>query len=1019
MTSPLKSIIDNTDGNTVLEALRRLLPEAKNLDVATGYFEIGALLALDSYWNSLDGIRVVMGDETTKRTYKELVAAINSSNRDSIEREKEKDDSLTGLAAVREALSNGLIQARVYTHSRFHAKSYLMEMKSPHLSNYGIVGSSNFTEPGISKNVELNVLSTDPNTLAPLREWFESYWGKSEELKQELLKTIEPHLKERMPFEVYVRAMFEYFMGKEVPTSSWEENESRIYPILDPLQRDGYRQALWIAENWGGALVCDGVGFGKTYIGLMLIERFLHERKRVALIVPKSARESVWENRIKRYLSSHYGGAFSGDLIEVINHTDLPRENFETHLASIRERADVVIVDEAHHFRTPNSQRSAKLFDLVEWKGKKKKIFLFTATPINNNLFDILHLIEYFSRKDRAYFKSKGINDTRNYFVAKEKVVEAKMKVKDANGDDDQETLFPDYDVAEAEKILKDDLLFRTVVIQRSRDFAKNYFKRAGNDQFYFPERMPPVVADYKLAKVYGDLFGTIKKSFSKEKPFVDLSIYNPESYRKGVQEKKAVNREKQLIILIRSTLLKRMESSYKAFESSLEDLMRKNARFVHHYAKDEWERWKKDHQEFWDRVEQHWKDRYTDGTEEEEEVEEDDILPPMDEHLEEKEFFIGDMVKSARKDLDELSDFLQFIHKNLGDKTDDKLNRLLDLLESDPDLRTKKVIIFTQYRDTARYLYRNLKDKIKGVVEELDSTSKKQRETVLKRFAPYYNCTDEELPEYLGNQIRVLISTDVLSEGLNLQDANLLINYDLHWNPVRLMQRIGRVDRRLDPQIEDKLGRKNCRVRFWNFLPPDDLDELLKLYSKVSGKLLKISKTLGIEGKQLLKPEDDYEALKDFNASYEGTLSFEEKMRLVYEEIMKKHPELRETLLDLPKRLFSGRKYERGQIKGVFAAYRFPERSLQDGAGNTVVTTGECKWYFHSIESDAVSEDLQAIHEIVKCDETTRRVVLTDKKDLRKSLKVIEQRKVNAELRNMQALAGEKATLVCWMEVS
>ena len=133
----------------------------------------------------------------------------------------------------------------------------------------------------------------------------------------------------------------------------------------------------------------------------------------------------------------------------------------------------------------------------------------------------------------------------------------------------------------------------------------------------------------------------------------------------------------------------------------------------------------------------------------------------------------------------------------------------------------------------------------------------------------------------------------------------------------------------------------------------------------------------------------------------------------------MKKRPELRETLPDLPKRLFSGRKYERGQIRGVFAAYRFPARSVQDGNGNTVVTTGECKWYFHSIESDAVSEDLQAIHEIVKCEETTKRVVLTDKKDLRKSLKVIEQRKVNAELRNMQALAGEKATLVCWMEVS
>ena len=105
-----------------------------------------------------------------------------------------------------------------------------------------------------------------------------------------------------MPFEVYLKALYEYFLGKEVPTSAWEETESKIYPILDELQKIGYRQALWIAENWGGALICDGVGFGKTYIGLMLIERFIHERKRVLLIVPKSARESVWEKRLKEYL---------------------------------------------------------------------------------------------------------------------------------------------------------------------------------------------------------------------------------------------------------------------------------------------------------------------------------------------------------------------------------------------------------------------------------------------------------------------------------------------------------------------------------------------------------------------------------------------------------------------------------------------------------------------------------------------------------------------------------------------
>ena len=164
-----------------------------------------------------------------------------------------------------------------------------------------------------------------------------------------------------------------FYFGKEVPSSSWEEQESKVYPILDDLQRIGYRQALWIAEQWGGALICDGVGFGKTYIGLMLIERFLHERKRVAIIVPKSARESVWENRLRQYLNYDRNEAFGGAQIEIISHTDLPREKMKPLLESVKRKADIILIDEAHNFRTRFSQRGEQLFDIIECDGKKKK----------------------------------------------------------------------------------------------------------------------------------------------------------------------------------------------------------------------------------------------------------------------------------------------------------------------------------------------------------------------------------------------------------------------------------------------------------------------------------------------------------------------------------------------------------------------------------------------------------------------------------------------------------------------
>jgi len=893
----------------------------------------------------------------------------------------------------------------------------LMKMKPPHLSNYGIIGSSNFTEPGLCRNVELNLLTTEQHQLNALWDWYEQHWNEAEEVKEELLKVIEPHLTLYSPFDVYAKALYEYFLGKELPATTWEEQQSKLYPMLDELQRRGYRQALKIAAEWGGALICDGVGFGKTYIGLMLIERFLHERKRIALIVPKSARESVWENRLRRFFHYKRGRGFSTQII-VLNHTDLPRDNedISEDLLSIKEEADVIIVDEAHHFRTPSAQRSEKLFELVDHNNKRKQIFLITATPVNNSLFDLLHLTEYFTGKERAYFQKVGINDTRTHFVRLEKAVEVKIGAARQDGG---ERIFPDEIVADAERILRDDKLFQQVVIQRSRSYARQFFEQQGGNGFYFPERLPPVVAEYHLAKVYGELFDKIKSAFSREKPFVELALYNPENYRKDKEKIRPDihNREVQVITLIRATLLKRMESSYKAFEASLEDLLRSMARFFRHYAPlGEWERWKQEHQDFWNTLEQHWRERFM-ADEEAEEVEEDDILPPPKEHLPAEEFFIDTILASVQRDMEELARFLDFIHNHLTEETDDKLRALVNLLDS-PELKGKKLVIFTQYRDTARYLWRQLIERGFERVEELDSTSKKNREEVIKRFSPYYNCTDEELKDYLEKPINILISTDVLSEGLNLQDANLLINYDLHWNPVRLMQRIGRVDRRLDPAIEKKLGREKNIVRFWNFLPPDKLDELLGLYKRVSGKVLRISKTLGIEGKKLLRPEDDYEALRDFNAEFEGIRTADERLHLVLTEILQKHPALAEELPRLPKRLFSGMRRPDQQPSGVFAAYRFPTRKVKDEQGNEREVPGECRWYFHQFGTETVLEDLDAIHAIIQSQPETPRVVERTKDELRKSLKLIEQKKVNPELRNRQALAGEKATLVCWMEV-
>jgi len=231
----------------------------------------------------------------------------------------------------------------------------------------------------------------------------------------------------------------------------------------------------------------------------------------------------------------------------------------------------------------------------------------------------------------------------------------------------------------------------------------------------------------------------------------------------------------------------------------------------------------------------------------------------------------------------------------------------------------------------TARYFKDQLEQQGIEGIDEVDSTVKEDRGQIIRRFAPYYNgSSSADLAENKLVETRVLISTDVLSEGLNLQDATRLINYDLHWNPVRLMQRIGRVDRRMNRDIESEIlkdhpDQKSIRgtVAYWNFLPPDELDSLLALYSRVSHKTLRISRTFGIEGKQLLTPDDDFEALKEFNHSYEGTKTATEDMHLEYQKLIQDYPDLELRLNALPGRVFSGKAHPSPGSKGGFLLLR------------------------------------------------------------------------------------------------
>ena len=987
----IETLIDNIQNNTLHKTLEILLPQSVSLDVATGTFEIGAFLSLGEAWQHLDGIRLLMGDETTRRTKDQIVKALAEITDDSLESVKEKDDTLQGLAAVRDAIRRGQIAVRVYDRAKFHAKLNLMCAQHPSPVNFATVGSSNFTRPGLTQNVELNCFITDATHITKLRDWYEARWEEASEVQAELLRVIARHLRQYSPFTVYARALHTYFEGREKPVDEWEENESVIYPTLSQYQKDGYHAALQIAETWNGALLCDGVGSGKTYIGLMLLERYLREGKRVLLITPKSVAESVWNSQIERRLRSKYGRLLR-EHYDIKLHTDFSRQGgiTEEDYEYFRRYKDVIIIDEAHHFRNAGSNRGQCLMEFA----KEKKLYLLTATPINNSLDDISNLINYFGQSSN-HFARIGIHDFRKHFRDIEKRLEEEHTEIVEQVDD--------------EDLLRQDPVLKQVLIQRSREYIKHAEKESGA-AILFPERVIEPTVRYSLRQVYQTLYSELQSAFDREDPFLNLAIYNTTKYHNN-PERRIQQRQTQLIGLIRTLVLKRLESSWRTFEATIENLLLKMAVWLERYAPERFDMWEATNPRWWNVVQAHIRERLQeDGILQEQSrvarmlrddsqqytipleslqsyvasnpsEEEDDIASvEIEEEFIPDDYDLDSLFNDVVDDMNFLTGLLSRIYRRFyadqlasepDTQKDDKLQQLLNLLKKHPD---EKVLIFTEFCDTARYLYTQLRNSGFGQLAQIDSRRKVNREDIIVRFSPCYNGRG---PQTVA-PVQTLITTDVLAEGLNLQDASIIINYDLHWNPVRLMQRIGRLDRRLDPNIEDQLNRTDPTVRVWNFLPPEELDDLLNLRRRIDGKILRISRTLGIEGK-FVSPDDPEETIRLFNEQYDGTESIEELMNLERQRIAESEPDLWSQLPKLPLRLFSGKRasdepppfrnredelipFERTGATGIFCCYQMPN--------------DEVRWYFYNAETDEVFDNVDQIWPEIRCDVATPRYI-------------------------------------------
>lgn len=1036
MATPDQFIVDNTDEHwKALEYVRQWCEISHAIDIATGHFELGALLALDGAWQKVDKIRLLIGGETSRRTA-DLVAEATDRLAQSIQRERQKDDPfLTGAEAVVDAIVSGKIEIRAYQNKKFHAKAYITHGRLDVVGSAALVGSSNFTKPGLTQNVELNVKFQGPE-VRDLQAWYEDHWDEAVPVEPDMLKVLEHHAREFTPYEVYAKALHALTAGLDTSDTAWEDSESSIYGKLAPYQRDAYHALRAMAKTWRGGFLTDGVGLGKTFVGLMLTEYYaVRKRMNVLILATKTGKDAVWDPELRERLP-HLFGEFTN--VIVMAHTDFQRQNAEDLVDKLKDRVDVVIIDEAHNFRNHGSQgdddkgvprsRWWRLLDVC----RGKIVFNLTATPINNSLFDLVHQAELFTDRDDGYFAAVGVSSLNRYVAG---LTKSALKAGET------------ADMTEFDALMAEDKLLSAIIHQSSRGYAIESDKLAGSGTVLFPKTQTPKVVPYDLGMYHQQLLEELEAAFEKKHPLFTLPMYYPLAFSTDPNvDTVAENQQKQVVSLIRTIFLKRFESSVSAFAGSCIDLSSKILSWLtvntasSPDAASRVEQWIARHQPLLDEVHARYR-KDIDKSWQPEEIADDLTEAELEEYeiyLDPAAYDLEAMVVAALEDLTQLARLLERIAE--AGELDDKYERLKDLLAASdkkrklldksiftPEFREQRVLVFTEFADTARYLTERLRKDSIADVDRLDGSRNGDRFKMIKRFAPFYNrVSDEERASQ--TPLRVLISTDVLSEGVNLQDGTLLINYDLHWNPVRLMQRIGRVDRRMDVTTEKALveadpGAKKSRghIQIRNFLPPDDLERLLKLFNRVEGKVVLISKTLGIPGGKLLDESDmhdDVKVMQAFKDERDGDKTVIEQFRLEWLRLVEADPGVAELVKRLPDGISAAKS---GDPAGVFVCQRVPVRTRldeDDETGEWSNDPGRVRWFLGT--AGGVVEDLGSIRAAIAAESGESNPGFSDKSEIARVLRALERdmtKKLRKELQ-MPLNDAPSPETICWMEV-
>jgi len=752
-----------------------------------------------------------------------------------------------------------------------HGKMYHITQQSG--IEKAVVGSSNFTVNGLglggSTNIELNLVVDNDRDRSDLKAWFNELWvddtGLVEDVKEKVLLYLSQFYVENEPEFIYFKTLFsifEKYLDDQQKSDLLNERtgfyESEIWNMLYDFQKDGVKGAINKILKHNGCIIADSVGLGKTFEALAIIHYFELLNSRVLVLCPKklSGNWTIYQSVMGNALNPFTRDKFN---YTVLYHTDLCRVSGKSDangidLANFNWGAyDLIVVDESHNFRgnpmdktaddgTIKMNRAKWLMEKIIKSGVKTKVLMLSATPVNNNLRDLRNQIALITEgKNDALFDSTQIRDIA-------------LSLKSAQT---QFTIWADQK-KNPERTVKQLLeridssffkLLDELTIARSRKHIKNFYRIEPIGKF--PERLKPH-SIYPNIDIKNRFFtyDKLNKKILKYK----LSVFNPSAYVKTeMQEKyetraateylafKQADREHFLIGMMKINYLKRLESSIESFEISLDRTIRKIETLeskINEFLK--------------------LSTKSQEDTLESLEPEEDELEESADE-LDQWQvgkkltFDLADLrLQDWLHDLEQDREALNELYNTAVAVTPDrdaKLKELKGLIEK--KIRqplngsNRKVIVFTAFADTAEYLYGCLKDWVKNdlklnialVAGSFTQTlfGKNEFSNILTNFSPFSKNRVKMKSMPQEGEIDILIATDCISEGQNLQDCDYLINYDIHWNPVRIIQRFGRIDR---------IGSRNARIQLINFWPTKDLDNYINLKERVEARMALVDVT-------------------------------------------------------------------------------------------------------------------------------------------------------------------------------